>query len=250
MFLSKKLKGGSILHEGHRQRMYEKLKNGDDLYDHEVLEILLYAVCPRVNTNPIAHALLDRFVSLSEVFNASVEQLLEVDGVGEKVAKYLKTVGLCAERTGSIGNSPTLKTLGDCKRFIDLRLRGKTEEFVELYFVSKAGRVQRIFNYTSSEKSRASASGDVIARNIALFRPYGVIIAHNHVDGTDAPSDYDDNFTRIVQFICNMNETQLLDHLIYCSREKIFSYKDSGRLDKVKEFCSWKTFEKWIKTLN
>ena len=230
--------------------MYEKLKNGDDLYDHELLEILLFNACPRVNTNPIAHSLLDRFVTLSEVFGASIEELKEVDGVGENVAKFLKTVGLCVERTGSIGNSPTLKTLGDCKRFIGLRLKDKTEEYVELYFVSKAGRVQRIFNYTSSEKSRASADMDTIARNIALFRPYGVIIAHNHIGGTKNPSDYDDNFTNVVQFICNMNDALLLDHLIYFGQEDVFSYKDEGRLDKVKDFCSWETFEKWIKTLN
>ena len=238
------------MHEGHRQRMYEKLKNGDDLVDHELLEILLFSACPRVNTNPIAHALLDRFVTLSDVFNASVEELKEVDGVGESVARFLKTVGLCAERAGSTGNSPTLKTSGDCKRFVDLRLRGKTEEFVELYFVNKAGKVQRIFNYTSGEKSRAAANIDTISRNIALVRPYGVIIAHNHIDGTINPSDYDDNFTRVVQFMCNMNDVALLDHLIYSSRDSIFSYKDEGRLDRAKDFCSWETFEKWIKTLN
>lgn len=230
--------------------MYEKLKNGDDLFDHELLEILLYNVCPRVNTNPMAHALLDRFASLSEVFNASIDELKEVDGVGDATAKFIKTVGLCAERAGSIGTSPVLKTAGDCRRFVDLRFRSKSEEYVELYFVNKAGRVQRIFNFTSSEKSRASADTDTIIRNTALSRPYGVIIAHNHIEGTAEPSAYDDNFTRVVQFICNMNGAALLDHFIYLSRDEIFSYKECGRLDKVKSLCNWEVFEKWIKTLN
>ena len=230
--------------------MYEKLKNGDDLFDHELLEVLLFSGCPRVNTNPIAHALLDRFVTLSEVFNASVEELKEVEGVGDSVANFLKTVGLCAERAGNIGNAPTLKNLGDCKRFADVRFHGKTEEYVELYFLSKTGKVQRIFNYTSAENSRARAKTDIIARNIALFRPHGVVAAHNHLDGKVNPSEYDDKFTLTLQFICNMNEVRLLDHIIYCSRDKIFSYKDDGRLDKSKNFCSWETFEKWIKTLN
>ncbi len=239
-----------ILHEGHRQRMYEKLKNSDTLFDHEVLEILLFYACPRVNTNPIAHALLDRFVSISEVFNASVEELKEVDGVGENTARFIKTVGFCAERAGTIGNSPSLRTFGDCRRFIDLRLRGKSEEFIELYFVNKACRVQRIFSYTSSEKSRASVRAEDIIKNVALFHPYGIIIAHNHVDESAKPSDYDDDFTRTVQFICNMNGVQLLDHCIYLSRGEIYSYKDSGRLEQVKSLCSWDNFEKWIKTLN
>ena len=80
------------MHEGHRQRMYEKLENGDDLFDHEVLEILLYAVCPRINTNPLAHKLMDRFVTLYNVLNASVKELKGVDGVGDAVAKYLRSV--------------------------------------------------------------------------------------------------------------------------------------------------------------
>lgn len=230
--------------------MYEKLNNGDELFDHEVLEMLLYAAYPRVNTNPIAHSLLDRFVSISEIFNASVDELKEVEGVGDNAAYFIKCVGLCAERAGRTGNAPTLKAIGDCKRFIDLRLRGKGEEFIELYFVNKAYRVQRIFSYTSGEKSRASMDIDVIARNVAINRPYGIIIAHNHVDGTINPSDYDDGFTRVVQFICNMNKVNLLDHLIYLNRNEVFSYREEGRLDKVKKFCNWDKFDKWIKTLN
>lgn len=229
--------------------MYEKL-NSDDLFDHEVLEILLYNVCPRINTNPIAHALLDRFVSINEVFDASVDELKEVDGVGENVARFIKTVGLCAERAGNMGNAPTLKTASDCKRFVDLRLRNKSEEFIELYFLNKANRVQRIFNYTSFEKNRASVRTEEITRNFALSRPYAVIIAHNHVDGTENPSGYDDEFTRIIQFICNMNGAKLLDHLIYYSKDRIYSYNTCGRLEKVKSSCSWEAFEKWIKTLN
>ena len=250
MFLGIILIRSGILHEGHRQRMYEKLKNGDDLFDHELLEILLYSGCPRINTNPIAHALLDRFVTLSEVFSASIDELKEVEGVGDSVANFIKTVGLCAERTGSLGNSPTLKTFGDCKRFADVRFKGKTEEYVELYFVDKSGRVLRIFNYTSSERSRVRARTDFIAKNIALFRPHGVIVAHNHLDGKVNPSVYDDRFTLTVQFICNLNGVQFLDHIIYCDRENIFSYKDGGRLAEAKNFCSWENFEKWIETLN
>ena len=238
------------MHEGHRQRMLEKLSNPESLYDQELLEVLLYNVIPRSNTNPLAHLLLDRFVSISEVFAASIEELKEVDGVGDATACFLKTVGLCAERAGKIGNAPTLKTMQDCKRFADMRLRGKSEEFAELYFVDRAYRVRRIFSYTTAEKSRVAVNPDRIARDMALFRPYGVIIAHNHVDGTKNPSDYDDEFTHIVQFICNMNDCKLLDHLVYLSRDDIFSYKDEGRLDKVKNLCNWETFRKWIITLN
>lgn len=230
--------------------MYEKLENGDDLFDHELLEILLYSVCPRINTNPLAHALLDRFMSLPNVFDASTEELKQVNGVGDSVARFIKTVGMCFDRAERKCNSPTLRTLSDCKRFADLRLSGKSEERVEMYFVNKACRVQHIVGYTTDEKSRAAANIESVAMNIAVFKPFGIIIAHNHIKGTESPSEYDDGFTRVVQFICNIYGVQLLDHIVYLSRDKIFSYNDSGRLKKEKNVCNWETFEKWIKTLN
>ena len=159
------------MHEGHRQRMYAKLESGDNLYDHEVLELLLYAVCPRVNTNETAHKLLDRFCSISEIFKADVEELKTVDGVGESVARYLKTVGLCAERAGCVEGAAVLKTLGDCKHFIQVRLRGREEEYLEIYFLQKNGRVNRIFSYTSADRNKVFANADEFIRNLALIKP-------------------------------------------------------------------------------
>ena len=69
------------MHEGHRQRMYDKLKNDDGLHDHELLEILLYNGLPRINTNLIAHELLNTFGSISGVLDADVDKLTAVKGV-------------------------------------------------------------------------------------------------------------------------------------------------------------------------
>ena len=53
---------------------------------HEALEILLFYAIPRGNTNKIAHDLIHRFGSLSAVFDAKIEDLCEVQGVGERSA--------------------------------------------------------------------------------------------------------------------------------------------------------------------
>lgn len=238
------------MHEGHRERMYEKLKNGDDLFDHEVLEILLYSVVPRQNTNPTAHALLERFVTLYNVFNASAEELKEVDGVGDAVAKFIKTVGLCAERAGKTGNTPTIKTPEDCNRFIGVRLGGIHEERIEIYFLNSASKVDRIFSYVTNEKSRSAAPIDSIVRNFALYRPNKVIIAHNHTNDDVSPSAYDDGFTKGILFICNINGAQLIDHVICLSCGVKYSYRNTGRLEELNSLCSWENFVKWTKTLN
>lgn len=72
-------------HLGHRARMTEKvLNNPTVLADHELLEVLLYGTLPRIDTNPLAHKLLEVFGSLENLFSADMKELMVVKGVGEK----------------------------------------------------------------------------------------------------------------------------------------------------------------------
>ena len=74
-------KEGNV-HAGHRQRLKRQfLEAGlDSLSDVNCLELLLFYAIARRDTNPLAHALLEQFGSLSAVFNASPEQLQQVPG--------------------------------------------------------------------------------------------------------------------------------------------------------------------------
>ena len=79
------------IHDGHRQRLKERFLRGglDNFTDVQVLELALFYCIPRKDTNPIAHALLDHFGSLSQVLEASVEELQKVPGIGENTAIFL-----------------------------------------------------------------------------------------------------------------------------------------------------------------
>lgn len=76
----------------HRKRLRDRFsREGADAFQpHELLELFLFDARPRVNTNPIAHALTDRFGSLEGVLSADVEDLVAVKGVGIKTAEYIK----------------------------------------------------------------------------------------------------------------------------------------------------------------
>ena len=82
------------IHKGHRQRMKDRfLQEGlDHFSDIQVLELLLFYCIPRQDTNPIAHKLLDHFGSLSQVLEASVEELTKVPGIGENAATFLHLI--------------------------------------------------------------------------------------------------------------------------------------------------------------
>ena len=80
-------------HAGHRKRIIQKLET-DTLLDHELLEILLFSVLPRRNTNDLAHRLLNQFGSLHEVFSAPIEELTKVAGIGESIAAHIRCIGI------------------------------------------------------------------------------------------------------------------------------------------------------------
>ena len=65
------------IHKGHRERLKQRfLEEGlDHFTDVQALELLLFYAIPQRDTNPVAHALLKRFGSLSQVLDASFEEL-------------------------------------------------------------------------------------------------------------------------------------------------------------------------------
>jgi DNA repair protein RadC len=222
------------MHEGHRQRLYAKLEEGDNLYEHELLEILLFNAYPRRDVNPIAHALLARFASINEILAASVNELCAVEGVGRNVALYLKCIGRCVSAGNGCDSFAIIKTTEQFKKFLALRYRGKNVEVLEMYFMDKSGRVKRISSFSSNDTESVQMPSEEIARLISVYQPYGLFVAHNHVRYHSCPSLADDEFTKRLQLICSLNNVRLYDHCIYASDDDIFSYYLSNRIDEIK----------------
>lgn len=240
------------MHEGHRKRMYEKLKSDAPLFDHELLEILLFNAIPRKNTNPIAHSLIDTFGSLAGVFEADLEELVSVEGVGESVAVYLKCVGECMNRTKTVNTGiAVLKTQKDITDFVLMRLRAKSAEVLEFYFLDKAGKITSIHPFTCGDAHKVEIASHKISSILAKTRPHSVIIAHNHPRGDASPSESDKLFTREMQVICSLNEVNLQDHCIVGADGGIYSYFRSGAIDGIKRSYTFKNvLKEYIKNNN
>ena len=78
-------------HIGHRERLKERfIKDGiDGFEEHVILEMLLFYTIPQRDTNELAHTLLDRFGCLEQIINADVEELKQINGVGDYTARFL-----------------------------------------------------------------------------------------------------------------------------------------------------------------
>lgn len=86
---------GELFWDGHRDRLRARLRQGgiDALRPHEVLEVLLGYVVPRVDMSEVARALMDQFKTVGNVLSASRRQLTSVEGMNKRMADWLMLNG-------------------------------------------------------------------------------------------------------------------------------------------------------------
>ena len=140
------------MHEGHRQRMLQRLEDAEHLQDHELLEILLFNAIPRKNTNPLAHELLAEFVSLDGLMRASYEELLNVQGIGKETAAYLRCIAILCERLKKREDPlPRLFNVRDFSGFLFERLAPLKEEVIELFALDAQQHIIAEKRFTDKE---------------------------------------------------------------------------------------------------
>ena len=222
------------IHEGHRQRLKERfLREGlDGFTDVQVLELLLFYVVPRKDTNPIAHALVDRFGSLARVLDASVSKLTQVDGISENGATFLKLVREIERRYAlSQGEEIILNTIDDCCEYLTRFFKGKRNETV--YLLSLDAKLKLLSCREVGEGSVNYASVP-IRRCVEMALEDGatsVILAHNHPSGLALPSGEDVATTRRLAMALSAVEIQLVDHIVVADDDYVSMVQSGVRLD-------------------
>lgn len=229
------LAGGEAMgvHDGYRDRMRKRFFENDleGFASHEALELLLYYAIPRGDVNPLAHALMDRFGSLSGVFSAPAELLAQVDGVGERTAMLLRLVPQIAQKA----------RLGDLERELALNTRERVGDYLlelfsrerneAVYQICLDGKGKFLACRRLGEGSASAVNLDVrkIVQNAILYCASSVILAHNHPSGVALPSQEDHAATLRVKAALESVDVRLEDHIVVADHDFI-SFSQSGFL--------------------
>ena len=222
------------IHDGHRQRLKDRfLREGlDGFTDIQVLELLLFYVVPRKDTNPIAHDLLDRFGSLARVLDAPVIRLTEVNGISENGATFLKLVREIERRYAlSQGEEIILNTIEDCCEYLTRFFKGKRNETV--FLLSLDAKLKLLSCREVGEGSVNYASVP-IRRCVEMALEDGatsVILAHNHPSGLAVPSTDDVVTTRRLAMALSAVEIQLVDHIVVADDDYVSMVQSGIKFD-------------------
>ena len=220
-------------HSGHRERKRRQFRHhGIDAFaDHEVLELLLYYAIPRRDTNPVAHALMDRFGSLNAVLSAPVEELERVPGVGESAALLLKLVPQVYRRarTSISKNEVVLDTSERIGEFFVEQFVAQTEEVMYQLCLDAKGRLLSCRKVCEGDISSVGLNLRKIVENAILCNAVMVALAHNHPSGVALPSHEDKIATLQVKEALEAVHVRLADHIIVADDDYV-SLRQEGLL--------------------
>jgi len=223
------------LQDGHRIRLRERfLTCGQDaLNDFNLLELLLFYAIPRKNTNDTAHELIERFGTLNRVFEATVEELCQVNGITENGAVLIKLMLPIASRYAirkaehEFNNIiPDSVTAGE---FLKPYFAGERDEVVYMISMDSKCKILETLRLFRGSVNSASISIRKIVGNALKNNATRVILAHNHTSGIALPSNADIETTARIKEALAAVDVILVDHLVMSDNDFV-SMADSGNL--------------------
>ena len=219
------------VHKGHRQRMKKKyIENGLELFEnHEVLELLLYYCYPMVDTNEIAHKMLNEYGTLSNLFDSSPQEIARRCKVTENVAVLVSLIPSLSKRY--------MSDKWDKKVVLDSS--AKAAEFAISLFVGKNYECfyivcldnQRKFLYAPLVSEGTINETPIYLRIIVelclKFQASSIFLAHNHPSGSLEPSTSDKEATKKIYTALELIGIEVIDHIIVAG-EDYYSFAENS----------------------
>ncbi len=219
--------------QGHRARLWARFAEGGlrgaFVHPYEKLEFLLTFAIPRRDTKPLAKALLARFGSLNGVLTAPLHRLIEMEGIGEKTARFLKLlheVALTLDEEDLVGRN-LLSRPELVRNYVRRELAWEESEYMLNLYLDGRNRLIRKARLFRGTLDRVPHYPREVAKEALACNAAGVIVAHNHPSGKADPSTADVKATERVAAALETVGIRLVDHLVV-GRERVVSLVECG----------------------
>ncbi len=220
-------------YSGHRKRLRQKLlENGANvLADYELLELVLSIAIPRCDVKPLAKKLINTFESYGNVISAPIDQLSEVNGIGETAISTIKIIEESAIRLkkSRIKDRPALSSWNALLDYLMTSMGALREEQLRLIFLDKKNRIITDEVQQKGTVDHTPIYPREIIRRCLTLGATAFIIVHNHPSGDPKPSENDINMTKKVIKAADSMGIVVHDHIIIAGK-KYISFKNQGYL--------------------
>jgi DNA repair protein RadC len=223
------------MHEGHRERLKKRFQSEglSSFSDIQALELLLFYALPRIDTNPLAHRLLDRFGTLSNIFEADLSDIASVEGIGEHSALLIKLLPEMTRKFWiSDGKSKeSIATVDLAVRFIKPILFGKPVENVYIFCLDNNFCIKHYDCISQGTVNDATIYLRRVVECAMRLNSNRILVAHNHPGGHPQPSETDIRTTRAIEDALSPLGIDLVDHIVFSGHSYV-SFSEQHLLGK------------------
>ncbi len=204
------------------ERPYEKLEwyGEKTLSNAELLAIIIKTGTKQETSVQLAQKILNLADTKSEginfLRNISIEELMQIHGIGRVKAIQLKAVGELANRMTRPNNLKKIQITqpNDLAKIIMEELRFEKQEIAKIAILNNKNEILKIKDVAMGGTNFANISiKDILEEPIKMKAPK-IILIHNHPSGDATPSEKDIDFTNYLYEVTKLLGIQLIDHLV------------------------------------
>ena len=195
------------------------------------LEELLALVLNTKQDNVVVKEITARYSSARRLYEAPINELKEIKGLGSHKARLLKAllelgiriVGVSAEE------APALTSPADVEALLQPRMQLLDREHFVVVSLTTKNRVIAVEKASVGSLNSSIVHPREIFKNAIKLSAAAVILAHNHPSGDPAPSREDLEVTKRLVEAGKLLGIEVLDHIII-GVDDYTSFKEQGLL--------------------
>lgn len=203
------------LQNGHRARLRKKFLDGQTA-DYEIIELLLMYAIPRRDVRALSRQLYKKYGSIHQILAASVESLMENDGIKENTVAFFKMIYKLMELEYKVvlDSAPIFHKYEKLENYCKVLLSGKAiEEFHVFYLDSRYMLIEDEL-HSSGTIDWAAVYVREIAKRALDLNAHSVVLLHNHPTSCSCFSSQDIKITEEVESVLEKLGIDLYDHLL------------------------------------
>ncbi|MBU7046185.1 MAG: DNA repair protein RadC [Theionarchaea archaeon] len=219
-------KDGALLEEGKIDREIS-VKGAESLTDQELLAVILSGDMEALTA---AVNLLKTFnCNLVHLFCASINQLMETDGIEFQEAQKIKATFELTKRIAAYceEDHPKITSKDDVTKILAPHMMFLPQEEFRVMLLNAKQKLIRVETVSLGSLDKALVEPRDVFRPAITFNAASLVIVHNHPSGDTQPSEQDVLLTRELCMCGIILGIEVLDHVIIGVRDHV-SFREKG----------------------
>lgn len=169
---------------------------------------------------PVAEALMEQYTGLTNLAQASFDELQLVKGIGKSKAAAIKSAFLLAQRLAreSVAESPLLDTPERVADLLREQNRVYTVENFQVILLNTRRRLIGVHHISHGTLDTILVHPREVFKPAITANAAAILLVHNHPSGDPTPSEADIKVTRDLIRAGQLLKIEVLDHVILGQR--------------------------------